>query len=284
VKIIIALLMMSLTEQVKAEDISLHFAVSDREVRSLTAEQMEQQIQSQQVRLVKDPVFKKDKNFSCFPIVEVLKAGFGPIWQQALKDDDNGGSIIVRMTTVDGHAGHLPISKITQPGGCLVYKDNDTNGPWERTGREMEPSVEPYYFVWTTPEQQKTRYLPRIPQVTLISLVPFKEALGPITPGRDASEQVRRGYELVTDKYECLGCHRINGHGGKVALDLARPQNVTSYLLHDLIKKILYDARALRDGRMPTFNISGAEADDIISYLKTQTPPVETATVPNTSE
>jgi mono/diheme cytochrome c family protein len=284
VKIIIVLLMMSLTGQVKAEDTSLHFAVSDREVRSLTAEQMEQQIQAQQIRLVKDPVFKKDKNFSCFPIVEVLRAGFGPIWQQALKDDDNGESIIVRMTTVDGHTGHLPISKITQPGGCLVYKDNDTNGRWERTGREMEPSAEPYYFVWTRPEQQKTRYLPRIPQVTLISLVPFKEALGPITPGRNASEQVRRGYELVTDKYDCLGCHRINGHGGKVALDLARPQNVTSYLPLDLIKKILYDARALRDGRMPTFNISDAEADDIISYLKAQTPPVESATLPNTSE
>ena len=125
-KIIIALLMMSLTGQVKAEDMSLHFAVSDREVRSLTAEQMEQQIQAQQIRLVKDPVFKKDKNFSCFPIAEVLRAGFGPIWQQALKDDDNGESIIVRMTAVDGHTGYLPISKIMQPGGCLVYKDNDT--------------------------------------------------------------------------------------------------------------------------------------------------------------
>ena len=180
--------------------------------------------------------------------------------------------------------GHLPMSKITQPGGCLVYKDNDTNGPWERTGRELEPSAEPYYFVWTRPDQQKTRYLPRIPQVTLISLIPFKEALGPITPGRNASEQVRRGYELVTDKYDCLGCHRINGHGGKVALDLARPQNVTSYLPLDLIKKILYDARALRDGRMPTFNITGTEADDIISYLKTQTPPVESAIISNTSE
>ena len=96
-KIIIALLMMSFTGQAKAEDMSLHFAVSDKEVRSLTAEQMEKQIQPRQVRLVKDPVFKKDKNFSCFPIVEVLKAGFGPIWQQALKDDDNGESIIVRM-------------------------------------------------------------------------------------------------------------------------------------------------------------------------------------------
>ena len=113
--------------------------------------------------------------------------------------------------------------------------------------------------------------------------MPFKETLGPITPGRNASEQVRRGYELVTDKYDCLGCHRINGHGGKVALDLARPQNVTSYLPLDLTKKILYDARALRDGRMPTFNISDAEADDIISYLKTQTPPVESATA-NASE
>ena len=125
-KIIIALLMMSLTGQVKAEDMSLHFAVSGREVRSLTAEQMEQRIQAQQIRLVKDPVFKKDKNFSCFPIAEVLRAGFGPIWQQALKDDDNGESIIVRMTAVDGHTGYLPISKIMQPGGCLVYKDNDT--------------------------------------------------------------------------------------------------------------------------------------------------------------
>jgi len=138
VKIIIALLMMSLTGQVKAEDMSLHFAVSDREVRSLTAEQMEQRIQAQQIRLVKDPVFKKDKNFSCFPIAEVLRAGFGSIWQQALKDDDNGESLIVRMTTVDGHTGHLPISKITQPGGCLVYKDNDTNGRlgahWEGNG------------------------------------------------------------------------------------------------------------------------------------------------------
>ena len=47
-KIIVALLMMSLTGQVKAEDMSLHFAVSDREVRSLTAEQMEKQIQPQQ--------------------------------------------------------------------------------------------------------------------------------------------------------------------------------------------------------------------------------------------
>lgn len=276
--IIALLLMMSLAGQVNADDKSLHFVVSAREVRTLTAEQMERQIQPQQVRLVKDPVFKKDKNFSCFPIVEVLRAGFGSIWQQALKDDDNGESMIVRMTAVDGHTGQLPISKITQPGGCLVYKDNDTKGPWERTAREMEPSAEPYYFVWTRPEQQKTRYLPRIPQVTSISLVPFKEALGPITPGRNASERVRRGYELVTDKYECLGCHRINGHGGKVALDLARPQNVTSYLPLDLIKKLLYDARALRDGRMPTFNIPDAEADDIISYLKTQTPAVESNT------
>ena len=283
-KIVIAFLMMSLTGLVNAEDKSLHFAVSDREVRSLTAEQMERQIQPQRVRLVKDPVFKKDKNFSCFPIVEVLRAGFGPLWQQALKDDDNGESMIVRLTTLDGHTGQLPISKITQTGGCLVYKDNDTNGPWERTAREMEPSAEPYYFVWTRPAQQKTRYLPRIPQVTAISLVPFKEALGPIAPGRNATEQVKRGYELVTDKYECLGCHRINGHGGKVAMDLARPQNVTFYLPLDLIKKILYDARALRDGRMPTFNISDGEADDIISYLKTQTPPAGNATVPNTNE
>ena len=77
-KIIIALLMMSLTGQVKAEDMSLHFAVSDREVRSVTAEQMEQQIQAQQIRLVKDPVFKKNKNFSCFPIVEVRGQVSGP--------------------------------------------------------------------------------------------------------------------------------------------------------------------------------------------------------------
>ena len=52
-KIIIALLMMSLTGQVKAEDMSLHFAVSDREVRSLTAEQMEQSSVN---------VTKRDKN------------------------------------------------------------------------------------------------------------------------------------------------------------------------------------------------------------------------------
>ena len=68
VKIIIALLMMSLTGQVNAEDKSLHFAVSDREVRSLTAEQMERQIKPQQVRLIKDPVLKKTRTFLAFQL------------------------------------------------------------------------------------------------------------------------------------------------------------------------------------------------------------------------
>jgi mono/diheme cytochrome c family protein len=75
--------------------------------------------------------------------------------------------------------------------------------------------------------------------------------------------------ELIIEKYNCRGCHRINKEGGTIGPDLtleskkSRPEWLYSFLKSP--KKIRPDY--ILKARMPDFNLSDAEVNTIIEYL-----------------
>jgi mono/diheme cytochrome c family protein len=80
----------------------------------------------------------------------------------------------------------------------------------------------------------------------------------------DGDDLVIAGSDLV-DRYECRGCHRIDGRGGDQAPDL---DGVTRRRSQEMIQSWLRSPRSIRpDTPMPSFRLSDDRIDAIIAYL-----------------
>jgi len=78
------------------------------------------------------------------------------------------------------------------------------------------------------------------------------------------SDPVSAGSDLV-ERYDCRGCHRIDGWGDAQAPDLS---GVTRRLGKEKIRSWLQSPRSIRpDTPMPNFRLSDGRIDAIIAYL-----------------
>lgn len=87
-----------------------------------------------------------------------------------------------------------------------------------------------------------------------------------LTKPVDLSNPVQAGARVV-EKYDCRGCHRIDGRGALKAPDLA---GVTERLDEVSLRLWLRAPRAVKGGTaMPNFHLSDAEIEAIVAYLET---------------
>lgn len=102
-------------------------------------------------------------------------------------------------------------------------------------------------------------------------------------PGRAETDYqpAGRAGKLMTD-LACFSCHRINGHGGEMAPDLTWEG---SSVQRDWLVQFFKNPGTLRPAlirRMPKFNVSDAEANELTDYIMTvyQNPAIDRDSMP----
>ena len=100
------------------------------------------------------------------------------------------------------------------------------------------------------------------------------------TPESDYQPAGKAG-KLMTD-LACFSCHRINGHGGDMAPDLTWEG---SSVQHQWLVEFLKNPNTLRPAlirRMPKFNLTDGEANELTDYIMTvyQSPAIDRDSMP----
>jgi mono/diheme cytochrome c family protein len=94
-------------------------------------------------------------------------------------------------------------------------------------------------------------------------------ALPPFEPRAPSAFAARKVETLLSERYDCLGCHAWNGAGGRIAPDLA---TVGTRLQPAYIRALLEDPERLVTGTMmPRSRLPAAELDALASFLATRT-------------
>ncbi|MBI4837954.1 MAG: c-type cytochrome [Nitrospirae bacterium] len=84
----------------------------------------------------------------------------------------------------------------------------------------------------------------------------------------DSDSAEIRGKSVI-ERYNCLGCHRINGNGGNIGPDLTREAKKSrqEWLFKFLKKTYKIRPAPMLEAGMPDFNLSDTEVNAIIEYF-----------------
>src|SRR5262249_3382359 len=120
----------------------------------------------------------------------------------------------------------------------------------------------PVYLFWLNDAGNR----PRPYQIEEIEICSTGEILARAKPNGPFSAV--RGFELF--KRNCSSCHAVNGAGGRLAVDLNFPMNVTEYWRKPVLKRLISDPASIRaNAKMPAFpQLTQGNINDLISYLE----------------
>jgi hypothetical protein len=103
-------------------------------------------------------------------------------------------------------------------------------------------------------------------QITTIELIDFSHRFSRMAPPTNISQDLKSGFNFFQKYY--LSCHSINGEGGKKALDLSYPVNVTEYLKEPWLKKWINSPRDISyNSMMPAPDPNAKDRERIIEYI-----------------
>jgi len=89
--------------------------------------------------------------------------------------------------------------------------------------------------------------------------------LGIIHKSKASKKSLKRGKKLFSRKYGCIGCHRVEGKGGRIGPDASR---LRKRLDEDWLHAYLKDPQStIQDAMMPNFALTDDEIKKIIGYL-----------------
>ncbi len=237
---------------------SLEFLISGEEVNSLDLNQLKENLEIHKIVFV-DPMYEKEKRYDAFALADVLELGFGENWKSSDYTD-------VAFEARDGYTAVSSTSKLSEPGGYVVYKDLDFE-EWEPVSiKDANPG--PFYLVWTGVEQTTSNAYPWPWQLASMNLIKFQDQYSAVIPvGVSGNSAVFKGSEIF--KSRCIRCHSMNGQGGKTAPDLNAPQSITTYRNTYMIKEFIRNPSEYRYTQMPDHpDLSEQNLDDLISYLR----------------
>lgn len=85
------------------------------------------------------------------------------------------------------------------------------------------------------------------------------------TPRRLSAFSMAKAERLIRDRLPCLGCHQLDGEGGRIAPNLS---DVGARLYSSAVYEMIVDPQQARPGSMmPKTPMSGATVDLITNYL-----------------
>ena len=242
----------------KSEYPSIEFLVSGEELKNIDLKQLKDNLDIHKI-VFRDPMYEKEKRYDGFVLGDVLNLGFGDTWKNSDYTD-------ITFEALDGYTAVSSTSKLSEPGGYIVFKDLDYEN-WEPISiKEANPG--PFYLVWTGENQTTANEYPWPWQLSSMNLVRFEDQYSAVVPlGVSAGSSVYEGYEIF--KGRCIRCHSINGEGGKTAPDLNAPQSITTYRNEYMIKEFIRNPSKYRHTQMPDHpDLSEGNLNDLIAYFR----------------
>ena len=194
----------------------------------------------------------------------------GPILEKIYGKKQNGEELL--FTCLDGYQPSIPLKNfkerhaylaVSREGGDFAIVNKHEGG--------KRINVGPFYLVW-----EKADGIPHDEdawpyQVTTVDLVSFADTFPRLAPPPESSAQVVRGF--LAFRKSCVGCHTLNGDGGKGGPELNYPVNVTEYYKLDWLKKWILAPQSIRyktgmPGLEKSVHHREDVVDDIISYFQ----------------
>lgn len=250
-----------------AETRALTFLIASQVVTTLTAEELTQKIEPDQVEVF-EPYERSQIVFTALPLEQVLDVAYGASWRE---------HEAILFTCRDGYQPTIPVRRVTEQRGFLATARSGDAGFTIlklEEGRQKRIDLGPFYVIWENLDDARVRsegdygwpY-----QVVQIDLVTFRSRFREMTPPENASSKVVAGFEAFV--VHCSKCHTINGHGGDVGPELNYPANPTEYMNDAWLRKWIEDPTTMRLApRMPPLNPELPErarvTDEIVAYLE----------------
>jgi mono/diheme cytochrome c family protein len=209
------------------------------------------------VVVTNDPVYEKPKTFAAVPLPRLLNL-------MGFDSRSTNGELVA--TCSDGYKAVVPLSEALDGTGYLAFSEGaQTNtatfAPLKTPAGVID--LQPLYMVWTTanPAEKKWPY-----QIQKIEIFASGWTLAAAEPSNALA--ARRGFDLF--RKNCSSCHSVNGAGGRVAVDLNVPMNVTEYWKEPILRKLLVNAPSVRaNSKMPAFpHLSNSDVDALVHYLR----------------
>ena len=239
------------------ESPSLKFLISGNVVNEITLDDMKSELKVHRIELF-DHLHRKKKKYKGFTLKDVIQLGFGDEWK-------NPGFTDAAFQALDGYVAVSSTSKLSEPGGYIVFRDLDIQD-WEPIGKKQS-NPGPFYLVWTGKEQIIKNEYPWPWQIASVDLVTFEDQYSVVSPkGAGEDSQAFKGYQIF--KRRCIMCHSINQKGGKIGPDLNAPRSIVSYRSASMIKEFIKNPSKYRHTLMPDHpDLSNQDLDNLISYF-----------------
>lgn len=240
-----------------AAEASLAFKRSGKPVAELSVSQLAAKVQPKTLTYF-DPHYGKPKTFKCFPIKDVMRAGFGASWQDGVHTQ-------AALVASDGYTSQSAAAKLSEDGGCLAFADAEYPA-WEPVGRKAANPA-PFYLFWTGAGQSTENAYPWPWQLVAIDLVRFSDAYPEVVPtGAPEGSPAYRGFVVFRDR--CLRCHAINQQGGKIGPDLNAPMPIVKYRTKAWLKSWIKQPSKYRYTEMPDhLDLTDGSLEDLYAYF-----------------
>lgn len=256
--LIIVLFMTAIPSAVVAEENpEIRFLISDRIEKTITLGEMKDRLDYLEIK-IHDPNYGKVKSYKAFSLKDILNSAYGEMWR-----DDKFSDISFRAE--DGYEAVASISRLTEDGGFLVFRDTDYEG-WEPVGtRQMNPG--PFYIVWKKDHQKAVAGYPWPWQLGSVNLMLFRDTYPLAYPeGAEHDSGIYSGFEIF--KNRCIRCHAISRQGGSIGPDLNEPMNILEYRSTHMVKEFIRNPSRYRHTHMPDNpDLDENQLQQIVDYL-----------------
>jgi mono/diheme cytochrome c family protein len=206
-----------------------------------------------------DQLYGGPKTFRAIPLKRLL----GVLAPKIATGASTGG---LTLSCSDGYKARVPTQEALDGTGFLTFSDDRSSdrvglSPVKTASGLLDPG--PLYLVWTNSGPTHRPWPYKIEQIEVYSSGWTLDLAEPSN-----SPRARRGFDLF--RTTCSPCHAVNGAGGRVAVDLNIPMNVTEYWKESVLRRLITNAPSVRaNAKMPAFpTLTDPDVDALVDYLR----------------
>jgi mono/diheme cytochrome c family protein len=187
---------------------------------------------------IPDPVVGETRSYRGVAMRELMESVYGSRWH-TLEE--------LLITCTDGYQPSLPVDELHRREAYLVFETADGK-PFTFVKKSLTVPLGPFYLAWSDGKNSDAGVWSY--QMTGIEPISFAQRFPKTAPPDGSDEIVNQGFTYF--RHHCITCHKINGQGGDLSVELNYPVSVTEYWKPEYLTRYLMDPASIRHGtRMP---------------------------------